>query len=33
VPADLAAGVITSIIAAPYFLYLLHRANRLGATG
>ena len=26
-------GVITSILAAPYFLYLLHRANRLGATG
>jgi iron complex transport system permease protein len=26
-------GIITSIIAAPYFLYLLQRANRLGATG
>jgi iron complex transport system permease protein len=26
-------GIITAIIAAPYFLYLLQRANRLGATG
>ena len=26
-------GIITSIIAAPYFLYLLQRANRIGATG
>ena len=32
-PTEIAAGVITSIIAAPYFFYLLHRANRLGATG
>jgi iron complex transport system permease protein len=32
-PGEIAAGVVTSIIAAPYFLYLLHRANRLGATG
>jgi iron complex transport system permease protein len=30
---EIAAGVITAIIAAPYFLYLLQRANRLGATG
>ena len=32
-PTEIAVGVVTSIIAAPYFLYLLHRANRLGATG
>jgi iron complex transport system permease protein len=32
-PTEIAVGVVTSIVAAPYFLYLLHRANRLGATG
>ena len=32
-PTEIAAGVVTSIVAAPYFLYLLHRANRIGATG
>jgi iron complex transport system permease protein len=30
---QLPVGIITSVIAAPYFLYLLQRANRLGATG
>jgi iron complex transport system permease protein len=32
-PEEIAAGIVTAVVAAPYFLYLLHRANRLGATG
>jgi iron complex transport system permease protein len=30
-PADLPVGIITAIIGAPYFLWLLVRTNRLGA--
>lgn len=26
-------GIVTTVLAAPYFLLLLQRANRLGATG
>lgn len=32
-PTEIPVGIITSIVAAPYFLYLLRRANRLGVTG
>ncbi|WP_205696744.1 iron chelate uptake ABC transporter family permease subunit [Conexibacter sp. SYSU D00693] len=32
-PDEIPVGIVTSIIAAPYFLYLLSRANRLGVTG
>ena len=32
-PTEIPAGIVTAVLAAPYFLYLLHRANRLGATG
>jgi iron complex transport system permease protein len=32
-PTEIPVGIITSIIAAPYFLLLLRRAGRLGATG
>ncbi|MGE4426640.1 MAG: FecCD family ABC transporter permease [Solirubrobacteraceae bacterium] len=32
-PTEIPVGIITAIVAAPYFLYLLRRANRLGATG
>lgn len=32
-PSEIPVGIVTSIIAAPYFLYLLRRANRLGVTG
>lgn len=32
-PTEIPVGIVTSIIAAPYFLYLLRRANRLGVTG
>jgi len=32
-PIEVPVGIVTSIIAAPYFLYLLRRANRLGVTG
>lgn len=32
-PTEIPVGIVTSIVAAPYFLYLLQRANRLGATG
>ena len=32
-PTEVPVGIVTSIIAAPYFLYLLRRANRLGVTG
>ena len=29
-PAGIPVGIVTSVIAAPYFLFLLRRANRLG---
>jgi iron complex transport system permease protein len=32
-PTEVPVGLLTSIIAAPYFLYLLRRASRLGVTG
>jgi iron complex transport system permease protein len=32
-PTQIPVGIVTSIVAAPYFLYLLGRANRLGAAG
>ncbi len=32
-PTEVPVGILTSIIAAPYFLFLLRRANRLGVTG
>lgn len=32
-PTEIPVGIITAIIAAPYFLLLLQRANRLGASG
>lgn len=32
-PTEVPVGIVTSIIAAPYFLFLLRRANRLGVTG
>ena len=32
-PDRVPVGIVTSIIAAPYFLFLLRRANRLGVTG
>jgi iron complex transport system permease protein len=32
-PTELPVGIVTSVVAAPYFLFLLHRANRMGATG
>lgn len=32
-PTELPVGIVTSILAAPYFLLLLRRANRIGATG
>jgi iron complex transport system permease protein len=32
-PTEIPAGIVTSIVAAPYFLYLLRRAHRVGATG
>jgi iron complex transport system permease protein len=32
-PTEIPVGLITSIVAAPYFLALLHRANRIGAVG
>ena len=32
-PTEIPVGLITSIVAAPYFLLLLRRARRLGATG
>jgi iron complex transport system permease protein len=30
---EIPVGLVTAIIAAPYFLYLLRRANRLGVAG
>jgi iron complex transport system permease protein len=30
---EIPVGIVTSIIAAPYFLFLLYRAGRMGATG
>jgi iron complex transport system permease protein len=32
-PTEIPVGIVTAIVAAPYFLYLLRRANRLGITG
>jgi len=32
-PTELPVGIVTTVLAAPYFLVLLHRANRLGVTG
>ena len=32
-PTEIPVGIVTAVIAAPYFLYLLQRANRLGASG
>ncbi len=32
-PTEIPVGIVTGIIAAPYFLYLLRRANQLGVTG
>jgi iron complex transport system permease protein len=32
-PTEIPVGLVTAIIAAPYFLYLLRRANRLGVAG
>jgi iron complex transport system permease protein len=32
-PTEIPVGIVTTIVAAPYFLFLLHRANRIGATG
>ena len=32
-PTEIPVGLVTSVLAAPYFLVLLRRANRLGATG
>jgi len=32
-PTELPVGILTTLLAAPYFLVLLHRANRLGASG
>jgi iron complex transport system permease protein len=32
-PTEIPVGIVTAIVAAPYFLYLLSRANRLGVTG
>jgi iron complex transport system permease protein len=32
-PTEVPVGIITSILAAPYFLWLLRRAHRLGAAG
>ncbi|MQA74229.1 MAG: iron chelate uptake ABC transporter family permease subunit [Solirubrobacterales bacterium] len=31
-PTEIPVGIVTAILAAPYFLYLLRRANRIGAT-
>jgi iron complex transport system permease protein len=32
-PTEIPVGLVTSIIAAPYFLFLLRRAHRVGAMG
>jgi len=32
-PTEIPVGIVTSILAAPYFLHLLQRANRIGASG
>jgi len=32
-PAEIPVGIVTSVIAAPYFLLLLRRGHRLGAAG
>jgi iron complex transport system permease protein len=32
-PTELPVGIVTSVLGAPYLLYLLARANRIGAAG
>lgn len=32
-PAEIPVGIVTAVVAAPYFLYLLQRASRVGVTG
>jgi iron complex transport system permease protein len=32
-PTEIPVGIVTSILAAPYFLYLLRRANQMGVSG
>jgi iron complex transport system permease protein len=32
-PSEIPVGIVTSIIAAPYFLFLLRRAHRVGVAG
>src|SRR5690606_9711119 len=32
-PAELPVGIVTSLLGAPYLLYLLARANRIGSGG
>jgi iron complex transport system permease protein len=32
-PTEIPVGIVTSVIAAPYFLWLLRRAHRLGVAG
>jgi iron complex transport system permease protein len=32
-PRELPVGIVTAVLAAPYFLWLLRRANRIGLTG
>lgn len=32
-PSEIPVGIVTSVLAAPYFLVLLRRANRVGAAG
>ena len=32
-PTEIPVGIVTSVLAAPYFLLLLRRANRIGAAG
>lgn len=30
-PTQLPVGIVTAVLGAPYFLFLLHRANKVGA--
>jgi iron complex transport system permease protein len=30
-PTELPVGIVTAVLGAPYFLFLLHRANKVGA--
>jgi iron complex transport system permease protein len=32
-PTELPVGIVTAVLGAPYLLYLLARANRIGAGG